>query len=417
MSDQAGCGCDSVEQKLVPYEEALNVLLEQARTVSETERLPLNDCLNRVLAQSIESSIDVPPADNTSMDGYAIRTDDVAGSGETVLRINQRIAAGETGMFLEPGTAARIFTGAPIPPGADAVIMQEQVEVNGENICFSVAVKRGQNIRLAGEDIKKGQTVVSAGTRLRPQELGLAASVGKSHLVVTRRPRIGIFFTGDELVEPGQTLGPGQIYDSNRYTLNGLLNNMGCEIIDLGIVGDTLEQTREAILSATEKADLVITSGGVSVGEEDHVRIALEQLGELKMWRLNIKPGKPLALGLVNGAAFIGLPGNPVSVFATFILFVSPFIRKLQGRKKLLPATLTATADFDWTKPDKRREFARARLVNSNEPGPRVDIYPNQSSGVLMSTSWADGLVVINENQVVTRGDKVSYIPFTEMIE
>ena len=417
MSFQAGGGCDSLEQKLVPYEEALDILLAEATTITETELLPLNECLNRVLAEDLQSAVNVPPADNSAMDGYAIRVDDIAQSGDTVLPISQRIAAGETGTPLKPGTAARIFTGALVPPDADAVIMQEQVDVDVDNLSFSVAVKRGQNIRLAGEDIKKGQTVVLAGTRLRPQELGLAASVGMSHLLVTRRPRVGIFFTGDELVEPGKPLAPGQIYDSNRYTLNGLLNNMGCEIIDLGIVGDTLEKTREAILSATEKADLVITSGGVSVGEEDYVRIALEQLGELKMWRLNIKPGKPLALGLVNGSAFIGLPGNPESVFATFSLFVTPFIRKLQGRIKLLPTKLTATANFDWPKPDKRREFARARLVSSDGEDALVDIYPNQGSGVLMSTSWADGLVVIKENQVVKKGDRVSYIPFTEVIE
>ncbi len=416
MGQQGGCGCDAVEQKLVPYEEALERLLNQAQAVTDKELLSLNDSLQRVLAEDIVSDINVPPADNTSMDGYAVRTADVTAGAETLLTVSQRIAAGETGQTVAAGTAARIFTGAPIPPGADAVIMQEQVERRGDQLGFSVNVAAGQNIRLAGEDIRQGQVVIPAGTCLRAQELGLAASVGRSELSLHRKIRVGIFFTGDELVEPGRPLGPGQIYDSNRYTLNGLLNSMNCEIVDLGIVGDTLEQTTDAILRATQQADLVITSGGVSVGEEDYVRIALEQLGELNMWRLNIKPGKPLALGLVNGTSFIGLPGNPVSVFATFCMFVSPFIKKMQGRQVTSVQQIPVAAAFDWPKPDKRREFARARLITAADGSVAVDIYNNQSSGVLMSTSWADGLIVIPENTAIKQGDSVLYMPFSQFM-
>ena len=237
--------------------------------------------------------------------------------------------------------------------------MQEQVDTEGDSMSFDTQILPGQNIRLAGEDIARDQTILKQGHRLRAQDLGLAASIGINQLSVTRRVRVGIFFTGDELVEPGQPLGAGKIYDSNRYTLNGMLQNLGCDIVDLGIVRDTLEKTTEAIQRATQQADLVITSGGVSVGEEDHVRIALEQLGELQMWRLKIKPGKPLAFGHVNDTAFIGLPGNPVSVFATFCLFVSPFIKKLQGRFNVMNVTIPVSCKFDWPSPDRRREFTR----------------------------------------------------------
>lgn len=416
MSTPLPDSCDSPQIPLVPYEQALQNLLQQASVVGETELVGVSTALGRVLAEDVKSSINVPPADNSSMDGYAIRSADVKEAGPTRLRLTQRIAAGHTGTTLAAGEAARIFTGAPIPDGADAVVMQEQVTVEGDSIVFEATVSRGQNIRLAGEDITEDQVILKQGTRLRAQELGLAASIGLTELKVRRRLRVGIFFTGDELVEPGQALAPGKIYDSNRYTLNGLLGSLDCEIIDLGIVGDTLQQTRDAISRATAQADLVITSGGVSVGEEDHVRIALEQLGELYMWRLNIKPGKPLAFGMVNGTAFIGLPGNPVSVFATFCLFVSPFIKKRQGCTQIAPRPMRVTADFSWPRPDRRREFARARLLRDAENGLRADIYPNQSSGVLMSTSWADGFVVIPEQTSVEPGDTLDYYAFTDML-
>ncbi|MCK4710256.1 MAG: molybdopterin molybdotransferase MoeA, partial [Gammaproteobacteria bacterium] len=361
--ESGDCGCDTIKVDLIPYDQALDNLLGFANTVDQIDSVALTEALNRTLAEDVTSKINVAPAANSAMDGYAIRLSDVSSAGKTTLKVTQRIPAGEVGQPVEAGEAARIFTGAVVPAEADVVIMQEQVEAEGESMSFDAAVSSRQNIRAAGEDIKQDQVILQKGTRLRAQDLGLAASIGTSHFQVTRKVRVGIFFTGDELVEPGKPLGPGKIYDSNRYTLTGLLQNMGCEIVDLGIVGDTFEQTTQAILKATETTDLVITSGGVSVGEEDHVRIALEKLGKLHMWRLKIKPGKPLAFGIVNDTAFMGLPGNPVSAFATFCLFVAPFIKKLQGRTKVYTESTQVTANFDWPKPDRRREFTRAKIT------------------------------------------------------
>lgn len=412
------CSCDSVTDKLIPYEIALQNLLYHAVSVEEVETVNLIDSLNRIVAADVQSSINVPPADNSAMDGYAIQISDVrVPTGEkTRLKVTQRIPAGDTGVQLETATAARIFTGAPIPSGADAVIMQEQVECDDDIMSFSTEVRPGQNIRYAGEDIMQDDVVLRKGYKLRAQEMGLAASIGCHELLLKRIVRVGIFFTGDELVEPGKPLSPGKIYDSNRYTLRGLLQSMDCEIIDLGIVGDTLEQTQQALVKATEKADLVITSGGVSVGEEDYVRVALEQLGELFMWRLNIKPGKPLAFGKVKDTAFIGLPGNPVSAFTTFCLFVCPFIKKIQGRTEMLAQSSTVIAAFDWPKPDKRREFVRSRLQHDGKNRRKAYIFPHQGSGVLTSTSWADGLVVVEENQTIKAGDLVEYLSFRDIL-
>jgi molybdopterin molybdotransferase len=409
--------CDSPRDKLLSYEEALERLLEFTAPVGEDLNISLTQGLWRVLSEDITSTTDVPPADNSAMDGYAVRISDVNPDGRTTLQVTQRIAAGDTGSELEPGTAAQIFTGAPIPAGADAVIMQEQVVAGDGSIHFDVEARPGQNIRLAGEDIARDQLILSAGHKLQPQDLGLAASIGLNRLKVRRKLKVAVFFTGNELVEPGQPLAAGKIYDSNRYTINGLLQTMDCEIIDLGLVGDTLEQTRDAMLQAAAQADLIITSGGVSVGEEDHVRIALEQLGQLHMWRVNIKPGKPLAFGEINGAAFIGLPGNPVSVFATFSLFVSPFIKKMQGRNSWHPRVRAVMADFDWNRPGSRREFVRVRLQEDQTQEPKANLYPNQGSGVLMSTSWADGLAVIPETTRIKKGDRIKYLSFKELFD
>ena len=415
--ETGSCGCDDVKVDLVPYDDALENLLGFAKTVEQTDTVALTEGLHRILASDVKSTINVPPAANSAMDGYAIRLADVQTGETTTLKVTQRIPAGETGQPIQPGEAARIFTGAPVPENADAVIMQEQVTIDGEMMSFDAAVSQWQNIRAAAEDIAEGETILEKGTRLRAQDLGLAASIGVAQFEVRRKIRVGIFFTGDELVEPGKALGPGKIYDSNRYTLTGLLQNMGCEIVDLGIVGDTLEQTEQALQQATETTDLVITSGGVSVGEEDHIRIALEKLGKLHMWRLKIKPGKPLAFGVVNDTAFMGLPGNPVSVFATFCLFVAPFIKKLQGRSKILTESTRVTAAFNWPKPDKRREFTRARLGRDEFNNLHVSLYPNQGSGVLRSTSWADGFVDIAENQAIRPGDSVNYLSFKDILE
>ena len=404
--------CDT--SPLLPYDEALEQLAGSVQTLPTVVETPLLEARGRVLAADIEAGIDVPGCAMSSMDGYAVNTADLAVEGITELPLSQRIAAGDAEARLEPGTAARIFTGAPVPEGADAVIMQEQVEALEQSIRFERHPNSGQNVRPAGNDIRRGTIILERGCRLRAQDIGLAASVGLQTLPTFAPIRVGIFFTGDELVEPGEALASGKIYDSNRYTLHGLLEAMGCDIVDLGLVGDTLEATRDAMLDASSRADLVVTSGGVSVGEEDHVRIAIEQLGELRMWRLGIKPGKPLAYGRINGTAFMGLPGNPVSVFATFCLFVCPVIQIMQGRSWRKPLALPVRADFDWPKPDSRREFLRARLVDSDDGETRVQIYPNQDSGVLTSTVWADGFVEIPENSTVSRGETVDYLPFAQ---
>ncbi|HIO96949.1 MAG TPA: molybdopterin molybdenumtransferase MoeA [Leucothrix sp.] len=410
--------CDS-GQKLMPIEEALQLLIKNVNPITETETLPLNEAQGRILAEDISSTINVPPADNSAMDGYAIRSADFSDSNETQRPISQRITAGMMGTTLETGTVARIFTGAPVPEGADAVVMQEVCTIvdnktANNNIKITGPVPIGNNIRKAGEDIAIGDTVLKTGIKLKPQDIGLIASVGIGGIAVYKRLRVGIFFTGDELREPGETLKPGQIYNSNRHTLRGLLENLNCDVIDFGTVEDTLEATKTAMLKAAKNTDLVMTSGGVSVGEEDYVRIALEEMGQLKLWRINIKPGKPLAFGSLNtknGAKpFLGMPGNPVSVFATFCIFARPFILEKQGASETQANSFMVSADFEWTKAGKRHEYVRARVE-----GNVIKLFPHQGSGVLTSTSWANGLAVIPEGITVKFGDLVEFIPFSEL--
>jgi molybdopterin molybdotransferase len=401
---------------LLSVDDALARLMAGARAVSDTETIPTLAAAGRVLAQTQTSALDVPPLDNTSMDGYAVRSADCA-SGAARLRVTQRIPAGAVGKPLEPGTAARIFTGAPIPPGADAVVPQEQTTAEGDEVVVGHAPQPGEWIRRAGEDIRAGATILAAGTRLRAQEIGLAASVGVAQLPVFRRVRAALFSTGNELVMPGEPLPPGAIYNSNRFTLTGLFRMLGCDIEDLGIVPDTLEATRAALRHAAATSDLIVTSGGVSVGEEDHVKPGVDAEGRLDLWRIAMKPGRPLAFGAVRRAgggeaSFIGLPGNPVSSFVTFVLFVRPFVLRLQGATAVEPRSYAMRADFDWPKPDARREFLR---VKSNADG-GLDLFPNQSSGVLTSTVWGDGLVDNPAKHAIRRGDTVRFLPFAELL-
>jgi molybdopterin molybdotransferase len=395
--------------------EALDFLLSAVRPIAETETVSTLAANGRVLAAAQTSQLNVPPMDNTQMDGYAVRTADCA-SGAATLRVAQRIPAGQVGQFLQPGTAARIFTGAMIPDGADVVVMQEQCEAQGANVTVRHAPQAGEWIRRTGEDIEAGSVILNAGTRLRPQELGLAASVGLADLPVVRKPRVAVFFTGDELAMPGEPLKPGAIYNSNRFTLRGLLENLGCEITDFGIVPDSLAATRDTLRTAAREHDLIITSGGVSVGEEDHIKPAVEAEGRLNMWQIAIKPGKPLAFGEVNrvggSAFFIGLPGNPVSSFITFLLFVRPFILRLQGVQDVAPRTFAMRADFNWTKADRRNEFLRARI---NADG-GLDLFPNQSSAVLTSTVWGDGVIDNPPGKTIARGETVRFIPFHALL-
>jgi len=416
---------------MLSVREALDFLLEAARPVDGIETVPTLDANGRVLAADQQSTLDVPSADNTQMDGYAVRAADCAG-GAATLRVSQRIPAGHVGQALEPGTAARIFTGALIPEGADAVVMQEQCEVVGDSVTIRHAPRAGEWIRRRGEDIVLGATILAAGTRLRGQELGLAASVGLASLPVRRRLRVAVFFTGDELAMPGEVaadqLPPGAIYNSNRFTLRGLLENFGCAITDYGIVPDSLEATRATLREAARGHDLIITSGGVSVGEEDHIKPAVEAEGRLALWQIAVKPGKPLAFGAVrresdrqggdvegldgDEAHFLGLPGNPVSSFVTFLLFVRPFLLRLQGvLGQVEPRGYTVRADFDLPKGDRRNEFLRARL---NAAG-GLELFPNQGSGVLTSTVWGDGLVDNPPGNSIASGDLVRFIPFAEL--
>jgi molybdopterin molybdotransferase len=408
---------------MMTAQQALDHLLSHAKPVSETEKIAMQATLGRVLAENVNSLVDVPPLDNTSMDGYAVRTADTLNPG-SILRIAQRIPAGSVGTTLEPGTAARIFTGAPVPPGADAVVMQEDcsnTEGSTDQVQVNIAPTSGQWIRRKGEDLTAGKTALTAGTFLRPQELGVAASAGLTHLSVKRRVKVAAFFTGDELALPGEPLKPGGIYNSNRDTLLACLRSLGCDATDLGIVPDRLDATRAALRKASKDHDLIITSGGVSVGEEDHIKPAVSAEGRLDLWQIAIKPGKPLAFGAVrksdqpeDGEAwFIGLPGNPVSSFVTFLLFVRPFILKLQGREVKQPQSYLMRADFDWLKADRRNEFLRVKL-NSNGG---LDLFPNQSSGVLTSASWGDGLIDCPPNQPIKAGDLVKYIPFDALLK
>jgi molybdopterin molybdotransferase len=394
---------------LLSVEQALERLLSAAQPVTDVESVDTMLATGRVLATEVVSSIDVPPLDNSQMDGYAVRTVDVPGI-PTTLRISQRIAAGQVGVALEPGTAARIFTGAAIPAGADAVIMQEKCDAVGDKVTLNEQPPHGEAIRKAGIDIVRGDVVLKPGVRLKPQHCALAASVGTARLTVYRRLRVATFFTGDELVMPGELLPPGRIYNSNRFMLRGLLESLGCEVNDLGIVPDDLQTTRDALTSAASRADLIVSSGGVSVGEEDHVKPAVQAEGTLDLWQIAMKPGKPLAFGHVRGVPFIGLPGNPVSSFVTFVLFARPFILRRQGRSEPL-RTLALRADFDWQQSSRRREFMRARL---NDNG-GLDIFPNQNSSVLTSVTWADGLIDNPSEHLIHAGDIVRFLPLAEL--
>jgi molybdopterin molybdotransferase len=411
---------------MLSLDEAVQRLLSgaQGHAITERERVSTFDALWRVLAEDVRSGLNVPPEDNSEMDGYALRVADVPTEG-TVLRVAQRIPAGQVGRPLESGTAVRIFTGAQIPSGADAVVMQELCEAiapTRDGDLGSVRVRTvptpGLAIRRRGEDVMRDAVVLRAGTRLTPQAMGMAASVGAGTLQVWRRPRVALFSTGDELAMPGEPLKPGAIYNSNRFTLRGLLRAAGCEAIDLGIVADRLDATRDALRQAAAQADLVLTCGGVSVGEEDHLKPALQAEGRLDLWQVAIKPGKPLAFGTVRRAGggealYIGLPGNPVSSTVTFLLAVMPVLRVLAGTWQPSVRPVAMTAGFDWPKPVQRREFLRVRIGGDGA----LELFPNQSSGVLTSMVWADGLVDNPPGHAIRRGDVVPFLPLPLLLQ
>jgi molybdopterin molybdotransferase len=391
-------------------------LLGQARPPAETEALPTADSLGRVLAEPVVSGVDLPYWDNSAMDGYALRAEDLA-VHDGRLPISQRIPAGHCGEPLMPGTAARIFTGAPVPEGADTVVVQEVCAPEGDAVRVSAEIKPGANIRRRGEELMAGTVVLAAGTRLGPQHLGMAAGVGAAELRVHRRLKVAILATGDELVMPGTALGPGQIYNSNRFLFRALLETLGCEVIDLGIVADDREATVEALRDAAGQADLVLASGGVSVGDEDHIRPAVEQLGRLDLWRVAMRPGKPFAFGRLGETPFIGSPGNPVSLFVTFGLFARPFIQRMQGMPNAgLPQALPARAGFSLSKPVKRRDYQRARLSVDADGQAVVEVFRSTSSAALSSLTWANGLAILPEGAPIREGDRVDFLPFSELL-
>lgn len=410
---------------LTPLEDALAAVLAQAQPLPGAAFVDLLQADGRVLAADCIAPLQVPPLDNSAMDGYAVRSAEVAQAG-TVLPVSQRIPAGQVGTALQVGTVARIFTGAPLPPGADAIVMQEDCTVLDDGrVRFDAVPQPGQFVRRAGQDIALGSTALQAGLRLTPAALGLAASLGLAQLPVARRPRVALFSTGDELALPGsiapQDLPPGHIFNSNRYVLASLLQRWGCEVVDGGILPDDRAATHAALAQAAQDCDLLVTSAGVSVGEEDHVRPVVEQLGALSLWKIAMKPGKPFAFGHVRRsggdpaagrAHFIGLPGNPVSSLITALVLLRPFVLALQGASVVQPPAHWLTADFEITQRDSRREFLRARR---NAAG-QLELFANQNSGVLTSTVWAEGLVDNPAQTLIARGSSVRFLPFSELL-
>ena len=397
--------------KATTFEQALLSLLQEGRPVNEVETIATITATGRVLAKPQVSPINVPSWKTSAMDGYAVSCKDIA-ENKTRLHVAQRIAAGQLGQPLERETAARIFTGAPVPDGADAVVMQELCEQQDEFVVIKHQAKTGEWVRPIGEDIKKGAQILPKGARLRPQDISIIASAGIANVPVYRKLKVAAFFAGNELVMPGDTLPPGAIYNSNRFTVNGLLQNLGCEVEDFGIVPDTLIATRNALRQAAKGHDLILTSAGVSVGEEDHVKPAVEAEGILKIWKVIVKPGRPTAFGKIGSTYFLGLPGNPVSNLVAFMLFVRPFILRCQGVQNVNPKTYLARADFDLPNPDERHEFLRVKFNGKGG----LDLFPNQSSSILTSTVWADGLLDNPSGKKITRGDMVKFIPFTELL-
>lgn len=388
-------------------EQAVRRLLAAAPASPSLETIKLSEARGRVLGAALKSPIDVPGHDNSAMDGYAVRVDDARD-----LPVDRLIAAGDAPQSLPAGSAARIFTGAPIPVGADAVVMQEKCREENGRVVLPDEIEPGDNIRGCGGDVQSGTTILDVGVRFGPPELGLAAAVGVEEVKVHRRLRVALLTTGDELAQPGEALAPGQVYDSNGPLVSALLAELGYDCLQPIHLPDDFEATREALERAAAVADVVITTGGVSVGDEDHVKPALEALGHLDLWRVAIKPGKPFAFGWVGDTPVLGLPGNPVSVFVTFLMLVRPFLSRYQGRRSVADTSYNLPAAFDRLHPaPKRREYLRARVTDG-----QVEIYPHQGSGVLSSAVWAEGLVCVEPGQVIRTGDAVPYLPFSELL-
>ena len=402
---------------LMSADDALSFLIDSASVTAMTEAVSLDDSLGRILASDIHSTINVPGFDNSAMDGYTIALNDNQVAQENLsFDVVDRIAAGSTGNDLKIGNAARIFTGAPIPSGANTVVMQEECTLSEDKSQITVkrAINLNENIRPTGNDILKDNVILSSGRQIKPQDISLAASVGVGELVVFKKIKVGVFFTGDELVEPGNPLTSGKIYNSNRYALVALLKQVGCDVINLGNIEDKLDATCEALEALESQCDLIMTTGGVSVGEEDHVKPAVEKLGELNLWKIRMKPGKPLAYGKVKQTPFIGLPGNPVSSFVTFCIFSLPFIKKMQGNSNYESKILKVKTNFDCKRAKPRREYARVRIDHSTET-PLANLFPKQGSDVMSSVVWADGIIEIPENTTFETGTILNYYSMSEL--
>ncbi|MCB1618279.1 MAG: molybdopterin molybdotransferase MoeA [Pseudomonadales bacterium] len=404
---------------LTPVDVAIEQLLAAADGAPAVQPGATLDALGRVLARDLHAPFDQPAVDNSAVDGYAVRSREVEAGRP--LPISQRIAAGDVAAELVPGTVARIFTGAPLPAGADAVVMQEDADPEADQVRFTVTPRPGANVRRRGHEIAAGSLLLPAGTRLRPQELGLIASAGVAQIPLCRPLRVALLSTGRELLEPGQggaeQLASGtRMFNSNRYLLTGLLRGLGCQIDDFGIVDDTLAATRAALQQAAAVADLLITTGGASVGEEDHLISAIQQLGRLKLWQLAIKPGKPFAFGEIGTTPIMALPGNPAAVLVTFCILCRPYLLRRQGVREVAPLRVGVPAGFSVSQPGKRREYLRARLLRDATGHDRLEPHPNQGSGVLRSAAWADGLAVVEPGQRVTAGDLIDFHPFAALL-
>lgn len=393
---------------MLTVEQAKEKILANVKVSAEEEKVVTLYCAGRILAQDVVATLKVPSMDNSQMDGYAVRVEEFKEENQT-FSVSQKIFAGHVGIPLEAGTVARIFTGAPIPQGANAVVPQEEVVCNEDGtVVFEKIPKEGDWIRKAGCDIQIGDAVLKKGDRMTPAAMGVAASIGVATLKVYRPIRVSLFSTGDELSMPGQPLVEGGIYNSNRFVLRGLLHQLGCDVVDYGNIPDSIEATTEAFEKAAKKSDLIITSGGMSVGEADHIKKVVESLGEIQFWKVAVKPGKPLAKGEVHGVPFIGLPGNPVSGLITFLLFAQPLILRLSGRNDVETKSYQLPIGFEY-KGSSRREFIRVRRNSNGE----LENYRTQNSAVLTSCTWADGLADIPANCTLKKGDLVTYIPFT----
>jgi molybdopterin molybdotransferase len=409
----SGCGCDGHD--LLPVDQVIEHLLSRAPAPPKVEFVALEVALGRVLAEEVLAPSDVPAWDNSAMDGYALCAADLPIEGG-FLPLAGRIAAGDTGQIqLLAGHAVRIFTGAPLPPGADTVVAQEDCRAEGAGVWLPAA-KVGAHVRGQGEELRSGSLLLTAGQRLRPQEIGLLASIGMAQVAVYRRLRVGLLSSGDELREPGQTLAPGQIYNANRFSLGAVLRSLGMEVHDYDVMADDLAASRDALSLAASEWDMLLTSGGVSVGEEDHLKQAIRELGQLHLWRLAIQPGKPLAFGEVGGKPWLGLPGNPAAALITALIVARPFLLKAQGRAVVMPQGLQLTAGFSWPKARPRRQYLRARLQANDAGQLLVQMHPQQGSAMLSSACWSDGLAVIEIGQTLQAGDAVTYLSFAELL-